>query len=411
MTRWSYCPPPAMLWYFPGATRKIVHMYIISRRNLFCFFFFPLFSLFRLLLRLLPSPPPPHLFPPSFLRVRRRNSISAQYCVRLAWLRRRGPLFFPFSLPLVLRNYTKDQLFKQNAIWWRRRRWLGRSLGRPRTSRLFGGHTNAHKKKFRSAPRVFSFSSGKRREKVDDQILRPKNFRDFLRAGSSKDKREKQWQLFNPLCPPPHPPPLSFLGPFYPSFFLLSSVVRSASEILFHAHWSPSSFISGPPPSLLGMMAPKDEGGREGGKGKKGFVHFPPSSSNPPSPLLLFLLLPSPFWCCSHEDDDGGGGPLFLLSPALLSGISSVSAKPRKRIELADGEGGEGRKMGKGLSRMSREEGAEKGGKKRKKERGWGRKRKGFSKKEGESISTEKGGKSHQCREREGGEETTNAQG
>ena len=145
-------------------------------------------------------------------------------------------------------------------------------------------------------------------------------------------------------------------------------------------------------------MAPKDEGGREGGKGKKGFVHFPPSSSNPPSLLLLFLLLPSPFWCCSHEDDDGGGGPLFLLSPALLSGISSVSAKPRKRIELADGEGGEGRKMGKGLSRMSREEGAEKGGKKRKKERGWGRKRRGFSKKEGES------------KHGEGGERATNAE-
>lgn len=194
---------------------------------------------------------PPLLFPPSFLRVRRRNSISAQYCVRLAWLRRRGPLFFPFSLPLVLRNYTKDQLFKQNAIWWRRRRWLGPSLGRPRTSRLFGGHTNAHKKKFRSAPRVFSFSSGKRREKVDDQILRPKNFRDFLRAGSSKDKREKQWQLFNPLCPPPSSSAFfsrSFLPVFFSFFppwsgplpkfcFMLIGLLPLSSLVLPPLHW------------------------------------------------------------------------------------------------------------------------------------------------------------------------------
>ena len=203
---------------------------------------------------------------------------------------RLGPLS-SFSL----RNYTKDQLFKQNAIWWLSLpRSLCGSVGRPRTSRLFGGHTNARtKKKFRSAPRVFSFASSsssstdqRRRKKVDDQILRPKNFRDFI-FPSSRQERSEQWQLFNPLCPS-----IPFFQPllFFLSFFF--TLVRFRKLCFMLIGLLPLSSLAPlfPP---LGMMAPKDEGGREK---REGLCSFPPfffqsSPLFPATPISFLVLL------------------------------------------------------------------------------------------------------------------------
>ncbi len=379
-------------------------MYIISRQNPFLLLLLPTFFSVSTFAAASPSSPPPL---PSILFASQKAKLD--FCTILCPVglaEAEGASLLPL---LSLSPPRSPQLYQRPTFQAKcdlvAPSSVARSLARSTAdiAAFWWTHKRAQKKVSLRSEGFLLLLGKKKRKKSTTKFYGQKTFEIFFEQGAAKTRGRSNGNFLILFVPPPILLRFLFSVLFTRLFFLLSSVVRSASEILFHAHWSPSSFISGPPPSPLGMMAPKDEGGREGGKGKKGFVHFPPSSSNPPSLLLLFLLLPSPFWCCSHEDDDGGGGPLFLLSPALLSGISSVSAKPRKRIELADGEGGEGRKMGKGLSRMSREEGAEKGGKKRKKERGWGRKRKGFSKKEGESKHGEGGKEPPMPRERGGG--------
>ena len=145
------------------------------------------------------------------------------------------------SLPSPL--YQRDQLFfEQNAIWWstadgRTSRW------RPRPRRWTHNTNGSKKKSFAPKTTTTKFYG----QKTFEIFFLPRIEEEKGRRRRRRERRQEtqQRQLFNPFCPfPPSPPTLFSCFPFsHPSSF-----VRSTSEILFHAHWSPSSFISGPPP-------------------------------------------------------------------------------------------------------------------------------------------------------------------
>ena len=239
-----------MLWYFPGATRKIVHMYIISRRNLFLLLLLPTFFSVSTFAAASPSSPPPL---PSILFASQKAKLD--FCTILCPVglaEAEGASLLPLlSLsrsPQLYQRPTfqaKCDLVAPSSV--------ARSLARSTAdiAAFWWTHKRAQKKSF--APlRGFSPSPrAKEEKKSTTKFYGQKTFEIFFEQGAAKTRGRSNGNFLILFVPPPSSSAFfsrSFLPVFFSFFppwsgplpkfcFMLIGLLPLSSLALPPLHW------------------------------------------------------------------------------------------------------------------------------------------------------------------------------